>query len=71
MALGTGGRCLFGLILFIEFLVASLAVLVQCFRVVFFYFFLFGKLLFGFLALGRFRRLLVAFDALLDIVSVF
>ena len=71
MALGTGGRCLFGLILFVELFVADPTILMQGFGVVIFYFFFFGKLLFGFLALGSFRRGFVAFDALLYIVPVF
>ena len=71
MALGTGCRCLFGLILFVEILVAALAVLMQGFRMIFLYFFFFGKLLFGFLALGSFPGFFVAFDALLYIVPVF
>ena len=42
MALGAGGRSFFGFILFIELFVATLAVCVQRFGMVFFYFFLFG-----------------------------
>ena len=71
MALGTGCRCLLGLILFVEFLVAVFAIRMQGFGVVFFDFFLFGKLLLGFFALGSFRRYLVAFDTFLNIIPVF
>ena len=71
MALGTGGRCLFGLILFVELLVADPAVGMQGFGVVIFYFFFFGKLLFGFLALGSFGRNFVAFNTFLDLVPIF
>ena len=71
MALGAGGRCLFGLIFFVEFFVADLAICMQCFGVVLGYFFFFGKLLFGLFALGCFGRSFVAFDAFLNVVPVF
>ena len=71
MAFGAGGRRFFGLILFIELFVAILAVCVQCFGVVLFYFFLFGKFFLRFLTFGRFCRRFVALDAFLNIVAVF
>ena len=71
MALGAGGRCLFGFVLFIELFVASLAVFMQCFGVVLCNFFFFGKLLFRLFPLGCFGRRFVALDAFLNIVAVF
>ena len=71
MAFGTGGRCFFGFILFIEFFVATLAVCVQCFSMIVFNFFLFGKFFLCFLTFGRLTRYFVALDALLNVGPLF
>ena len=71
MALGAGGRSLLGLILFVELLVAILAVCVKCFGVIFFNFFLFGKLFLGLFTFGCLAWNFVALDAFFNVVAFF
>ena len=71
MTLGAGGRSLFGLILFVEFLVATFAVRVKCFGLILFDFFLFGKLFLGLLTFGCLAWYFVALDASFNVVALF
>lgn len=71
MALGAGGRSLFGFILLVEFFVTVLAVCMHRFSLILFYFFLFGKFFLGFFTFRGFAGKFVALDAPFDVVALF